>query len=510
MLLKNRKTDLKSLKYGKDRPGGGSSNQPYIKSKIPTGESGSNFLSGPDFLLRGGSLIGKRIVDDVSRISSIMFDTRSPQGLLFTAKQLALQRQSPSMGGKPQSLFESAYLPITPSLQAAGTPIGLRLNGKGNPLSGLFGDIDKNNTFLSKIDKFLKPTNYSSIINRESDDLPLINYSKEHMFSPKLEKDPGILYKYQGGPDAILGFGETIIKLGERTGLSNKKTKSYLDKTYKGIKRLERTEANETSPLPKLRPNWIKPLPNNPMENGESGGRINLISPTIKTERKGVDNITLKKIYSTTGVIDKEHSEAGTDLVKFRIAVIDNDLKEGEVSQNNIHFRAYIDSFSDSYNAEWQDYKFSGRGEKFHRYNSFTRDINMSWTVAALSHKELIPMYKKLNYLASSLAPSYSKEGYMRGNLIKLTVGGYLYEQVGILHSLTYTIPDESPWEINIKNDYVGEGEQNKLRELPHMIKVTGVKFTPIHNFRPEVATLVNNKSKFISLKNKNGDLHDK
>lgn len=583
MLLKNRKTDLKSLKYGKDRPGGGSSNQPYIKSKIPSGEINSNFLSGPDFLLRGGSLVGKRIEDDVSRISSIMFDTRSPQGLLFTAKQSALQRQSSSMGGKSQGLFENAYLPITPTLQAAGTPMGLHLNGKGNPISGLFGEGAKGNlSFISKIDGLNMPTTYSNTVDKKDKTSPLIGYINAHMLSHKTGNGLETLYKYSGGSGSTLGIGETRIKLGERTGLSNDNIKAYIDEinsskkapilesigkklkpnwvtspkledklkiqsenyTDKGKGNKEFTEQsqdkslqkpfiknpkieefllpnkdertftnlNSKGQIPTLKPNWIPSLPTNPMEGGIIKGknsRINLNSTKPKKGEKtgGVDKITMLPIYNSSVPDYASKLKEGNDLIKFRIAVIDNDLTDGKVTQNNIHFRAYLDSFSDSYGAEWQNYQFAGRGEKFHRYSGFTRDINMSWTVAALSHKELIPMYKKLNYLASSLSPSYSNNGYMRGNLVKLSVGAYLYEQVGILHSLTYTVPNESPWEINVKNDYVNGTEQENLRELPHMIKVTGVKFTPIHNFRPEVATIDKNKSKFIALKNKNGDL---
>ena len=42
MGLVNLTTDLKSLRFGKDRLGGGSSNQPYIKSSIPDTFSGLN------------------------------------------------------------------------------------------------------------------------------------------------------------------------------------------------------------------------------------------------------------------------------------------------------------------------------------------------------------------------------------------------------------------------------------------------------------------------------------
>jgi len=149
-----------------------------------------------------------------------------------------------------------------------------------------------------------------------------------------------------------------------------------------------------------------------------------------------------------------------------------------------MHFRAFIDSFSDSYTGEWDSVRYLGRGEKFYNYKGFDRTISLAFTVAAQSKNELIPMYKKLNYLASNLAPDYSEFGYMRGPLVELTMGGYLYEQVGFITQLTYDIPEESPWEIGINSNIEG-GSDNTVKELPHMIRVTGFSFTPIHNFVP-------------------------
>jgi hypothetical protein len=111
----------------------------------------------------------------------------------------------------------------------------------------------------------------------------------------------------------------------------------------------------------------------------------------------------------------------------------------------------------------------------------------------AQSKQELIPMYQKLNYLASVCAPDYSSEGYMRGNLIELTVGGYLYKQVGIMQGIQYSVPQESPWEIGINSDSVStEGFDSKrsddsVKELPFIINVGGFTFKPIHDFVPNV-----------------------
>ena len=92
-------------------------------------------------------------------------------------------------------------------------------------------------------------------------------------------------------------------------------------------------------------------------------------------------------------------------------------------------------------------------------------------------------MYKKLNYLASSLAPSYSSAGFMQGNLVRLTVGSYLYNQLGIIQGITYDVPQESPWEIAINEN---GGSDESTREMPFMIKVTGFQFVPIQEFVPQ------------------------
>ena len=193
-----------------------------------------------------------------------------------------------------------------------------------------------------------------------------------------------------------------------------------------------------------------------------------------------LDRINAKQLYNSRTVAETDTN----DLVKFRIEAINNkDPREGVF----IHFRAFIDSFSDNYTADWSSTQYVGRGEQFYTYNKFDRTINMSWTIAAQSKQELIPMYQKLNFLASNLMPDYSNEGYMRGSLVRLTVGGYLYSQPGFITSLTYDVPSESPWEIGI-ND-TNAGSDNSVKELPHIIKVSGFTFTPIHNFIPRKQT---------------------
>ena len=107
-------------------------------------------------------------------------------------------------------------------------------------------------------------------------------------------------------------------------------------------------------------------------------------------------------------------------------------------------------------------------------------------------------MYQKLNYLASICAGDYSDVGYMRGNLITLSVGGWFQEQVGFMSGITLDVPQEAPWEIGITDagnkTSISSGDRTReinsdpsVQEMPMIVNVSGFQFTPIHDFVPRV-----------------------
>ena len=102
MPLLDLKTDLKSLKYGQDLPGGGSSGQPYIKTDINTVDSGLNrlrFTKFDDGLIRGGAVgTANAAIVDTLRIGKFLTD--APQGPLFIVKQVGLQLSNPQLEAK--------------------------------------------------------------------------------------------------------------------------------------------------------------------------------------------------------------------------------------------------------------------------------------------------------------------------------------------------------------------------------------------------------------------------
>jgi hypothetical protein len=88
-------------------------------------------------------------------------------------------------------------------------------------------------------------------------------------------------------------------------------------------------------------------------------------------------------------------------------------------------------------------------------------------------------MWQKLNYLYSNTMPDYSNN-VMRAPYMKLTLGDYLFRQPGVIKNMSYTISNDSPWEIAIDDPESG----STLYELPHVMNIT-MTFAPIHDFVP-------------------------
>ena len=90
-------------------------------------------------------------------------------------------------------------------------------------------------------------------------------------------------------------------------------------------------------------------------------------------------------------------------------------------------------------------------------------------------------IYQKLNQLISQVYPDYSPSyNLMRGNVVKLTIGDYIYRMPGFLENVNVTIDNSNTsWEI-----VLDESEKKDVRQLPHMVTVQ-CNFKPIMDILP-------------------------
>jgi hypothetical protein len=86
-------TDLKSLKYGHDRPGGGDSGQPYIVTNI---NNDNIQIPYDDGSIRYG-IVGALKASETDRLRINKFLYSGIQGPLFIVKQVGLQLSNPRL-----------------------------------------------------------------------------------------------------------------------------------------------------------------------------------------------------------------------------------------------------------------------------------------------------------------------------------------------------------------------------------------------------------------------------
>lgn len=197
-----------------------------------------------------------------------------------------------------------------------------------------------------------------------------------------------------------------------------------------------------------------------------------------ETAKEFSDKINLSEPYKS----EYPDNIANRDIVKFNFGIITPE------DTTYIHFRAFLKDINDEYRGSWNSFNYIGRGESFHSYDKFDRDLNFSFTIAAQTRAEMGPLYRKIVYLASATAPTYNSDGYMRGTLAKITIGSYVKNLPGYISSVSYNWRDGYPWEIAVNNPEAKQGgdpADKYMQELPMVLDCT-VNFKPIHTFVPE------------------------
>jgi hypothetical protein len=550
----------KSLRYGKDKKGGGSSNQPFIQTPIPD----ESAPTSPDFLLRNGYLNPISSLQDVSRLTKF-FSPFGPgasvNGTLFIIKQELLERQ----GVNTVDGINRVYNPLGTLAQAGVLSAGYHLNKQGiNPFArGYFRGGKEGYYNITKLDSEVDINRLVGLyetnkLQKYNDILTISEYGLN------ITPNSQILLSYSGGPGSILGVGKTNIRLWNSTnkiktpeessiisfskifpltpnhistvwnynpgsGINQKYNITGLFQSGIGVSFLIKTSVDSSVPNTTLwgesenasdvlnrntltsntftstEPGYLtynqiknannvtinskgtildfrESIPDVPStdytefnrENGLYGHGYN----TSKTYFKSNSRNGITRILNPNLAISPDQVEIGVrgeDIIDFNFTLVNNNSSKDGIQNTLIDFRAYIEDFNDSFNGEWDAYKYVGRGENFYKYKGFTRDLSITFLVPVLSRADLISTYQKLNALVWSIMPDYSGAGVMRGNLAYFTMGDYLRRSLTIIKSVSYTPIAEMGYDIDRDLDgrKFKNGEDSLYTgQLPKGIKV--------------------------------------
>ncbi len=128
-------------------------------------------------------------------------------------------------------------------------------------------------------------------------------------------------------------------------------------------------------------------------------------------------------------------------------------------NEHFIQFRGAVSGITDTFSPSWDSFKYNGRADQAYKYSSFERSLSFNIQVYATSRVEMLPTWEKLGRLASMTMPQYSTDSGYNGKLVEFRLGSLYDNELALIESLSYTMSDETPWEISMlgSKEYMGE-----------------------------------------------------
>ena len=191
----------------------------------------------------------------------------------------------------------------------------------------------------------------------------------------------------------------------------------------------------------------------------------------------GIDDTATGGANSLVEYVDTNVKEQS----RYGLPVYFKDLRDN----NYIYFQGYVEGLSETVSPSWNSENYVGRSEPVYTYTGAEREISFTLKLAAQSRQQLDMIYEKLDRLTSLCYPEYKLDTVEQFNKVRMKPpltkfrlgelwGSQNNEMVGFIKSLSYEIPEESPW------------ETMNGKRVPHYI-FASIGFQVIHTEVPSI-----------------------
>lgn len=366
--------------------------------------------------------------------------------------------------------------------------------------SGILNAISSISGFLNTITGISNIFGGSPFLNNLNNKVNQITKLATPFLSPTIDQ-------YNGGPNSKYGIGFTSIRRFDYTNNTDKtdailklgktaiKTRRSLlnDNTLKVSKTFNGAGGDASIGFNNMFSSEIKNSVYNltPSINGE----VNYNDIIKKSEEAELKKHTVLEKTNTSGITytyktskkSPERTKSGNivnfinsklkaytdDTIDDRMPIIFTiiDPFSGKEEEKKYSFSAYLNGFKDTSSPSHTEISYIGRSEHFYVYDKFKRDVSFNFQIPCFSLAELRDKHRDLAALFSSTMGKYNSNNKLGGILYKLKLGKYLDNESGIITSISYDVPNDSPWDID--------------EQLSQNINVS-VSFTVIHNKLPQ------------------------
>lgn len=169
-----------------------------------------------------------------------------------------------------------------------------------------------------------------------------------------------------------------------------------------------------------------------------------------------------KFLPSARGMIEKDAQTAYSDTINKKGVVTNETLSPDfaplffwSIEQGKgVQFRATINGLSETLSPSWDTNKFVGNPFNYYTYSGIERSVQFNFKTFSLGPDEQRIMWNNLNFLTSLVYPQgYYSNSAVTPPFIKFTLGDMYKGRFAFIESLSYTIDDNTPWQVNDKEE---------------------------------------------------------
>jgi hypothetical protein len=150
-------------------------------------------------------------------------------------------------------------------------------------------------------------------------------------------------------------------------------------------------------------------------------------------------------MYTTNDAINKLEvgGTSGADFIPLKFHLIGG---------NTIQFRATINGLSETMSPSWDSNRFIGSPFNYYTYTGVERSVSFNFKVFSLNPDEHNNAWSKLNELTGMVYPAgYANDIAVIPPIVEFTLGNMYSKKTSFIESLSYTIDDNFPWEVEKK-----------------------------------------------------------
>lgn len=100
--------------------------------------------------------------------------------------------------------------------------------------------------------------------------------------------------------------------------------------------------------------------------------------------------------------------------------------------ERKIHFRAFINNFSEQILPNWSQDQFFGRMDPIGNYKNTIRKVPLSFKIMPLSPKGFTTAWRKINNFIKMCYPTYRNGSIVRGPIIRMRIGDVIADLQGL------------------------------------------------------------------------------